>query len=191
MLTLCFAATSGRRYTLAELRLAQDLAHRAALVVENAGLFRAFQEADRRKDEFLAILGHELRNPLAPIRNAMQFFRLKGLADPELHWAMEVVERQVQQLTRLVDDLLDVSRVSQGKIHLERELLDLKNVVARAVETSRPLIVARKHDLDVSLPERAVEVVGDWVGPGGVKPVEQHQVYGGGWKNYWPWEHLR
>ena len=86
-LTFCFAATSGRRYTVVELRLAQELAQRVALVVENAGLIRELQEADRRKDEFLAMLAHELRNPLAPIRNAIQVIRLKGPADPELQWA--------------------------------------------------------------------------------------------------------
>ncbi len=91
---------------------------------------RDIREADRRKDEFLAMLGHEMRNPLAPIRNAMQILRLKGAADPELQQVTEMVERQVQQLARLVDDLLDVSRVGHGKINLSMRPVDLKAVVA-------------------------------------------------------------
>ena len=93
--TFCYAASSGRHYTAADLQLAEDLARRAAMVVENAGLYRALQQADRRKDEFLAVLGHELRSPLAPIRSVMQIFRAKGPADPELQWATGVVEHQV------------------------------------------------------------------------------------------------
>ncbi len=159
--TFCYAATSGRRYTVDDFRLAEDLAHRAAMVVENAGLYRALQEADRHKDEFLAVLGHELRGPLAPIRSAIQLLRARVPADPELQWSTGVVEHQVEQMTRLVDDLLDVSRISQGKIHLQRELVDLADVAARAVESSRPLIDARKQHLEVSLPARAAEVEGD------------------------------
>ena len=161
--TFCYAAASGRRYTVAELHLAEDLAHRAAMVVDNAGLYRKLQEADRRKDEFLAVLGHELRSPLAPIHSAIQILRARVPADPELQWTTAVVEHQVEQITRLVDDLLDVSRISQGKIQLQRELVDLADVVARAVESSRPLIDARKHRLDVSLPVQAAEVEGDLV----------------------------
>jgi signal transduction histidine kinase len=133
-----------------------------AEMIERRRAEEALKEADHRKDEFLAMLAHELRNPLAPIRNAMEIFRLKGaLADPELQWAREVVERQVQQLTRLVDDLLDISRISRGKINLLIEPTDLAAVVARAVEISRPLIDARKHDLKSSLPGQAVWVAGD------------------------------
>jgi signal transduction histidine kinase/ActR/RegA family two-component response regulator len=159
--TFCYAESSGRRYTAGDLHLAEDLAHRAAMVVENAGLYRALQESDRRKDEFLAVLGHELRSPLAPIHSAIQVLRARVPADPELQWTTAVLEHQVEQITRLVDDLLDVSRIGQGKIHLRRELVDLADVVARAVESSRPLIEARKQHLEVSLPERAVEVEGD------------------------------
>ena len=99
------------------------------------------------------------RSPPSAVRCSSSAPRVP--ADPELQWATEVVEHQVQQMTRLVDDLLDVSRISQGKIHLRRELVDLADVVARAVESSRPLIDARKHHLEVSLPEQAAEVEGD------------------------------
>ncbi|HZU34709.1 MAG TPA: ATP-binding protein, partial [Gemmataceae bacterium] len=121
----------------------------------------ALRQADRRKDEFLAILAHELRNPLAPLRNAIDFLRRKGTADPAVHWAHDVVERQVQHLTRLVDDLLDVSRFNRGKINLQMEPVALAAVVAHAVEISRPLIDARKHALEISLPEAALHVEGD------------------------------
>jgi CheY-like chemotaxis protein len=121
----------------------------------------ALKEADCRKDEFLAMLAHELRNPLAPLRNAVQVMQLKGTDDPEVQWARDVIERQVRQLTRRVDVLLDVARISRGKINLRMEPVDLAAVVACAVEISRPLIDARKHDLKVSLPEQAVRVAGD------------------------------
>ncbi len=109
------------------------------------------KEADRRKDEFLAMLAHELRNPLAPIRNAVQVLRLLGPASPKQNWAQDVMDRQVQQLTRLVDDLLDVSRITRGKVKLQKEAVDLATVVGRAVETSRPLIESRRHQCVVNL----------------------------------------
>lgn len=122
---------------------------------------RDLQEADLRKDQFLAMLGHEMRNPLAPIRNAMQILRSKGANDPEIQEMTEMVERQIQQLTRLVDDLVDVSRVGECGISLRIRTVDLKSVVAHAVESSRPLIESRKHVLTLSLPAYAVEVEGD------------------------------
>lgn len=121
------------------------------------------QEADRRKDEFLAMLAHELRNPLAPIQNALEVFKLRGPADATLRWAREVVDRQVGHLTRLVDDLLDVSRVTRGKVVLKKELCDLAAVLARAVETSRPLIEARAQALTVTLPTEPLMIDGDIV----------------------------
>ena len=107
------------------------------------------------------MLGHEMRNPLAPIRNAMQILRLKGADDPEIQEMAEMVERQIQQLTRLVDDLVDVSRVGECGISLRIRTVDLKSVVAQAVESSRPLIESRRHVLTLSLPAYAVEVEGD------------------------------
>jgi signal transduction histidine kinase/ActR/RegA family two-component response regulator len=113
------------------------------------------------KDEFFATLAHELRSPLAPIRNAMQIFRLKSAADSELREVTLMVERQVQHLARLVDDLRDVSRMGHGKFNLQLKPVDLRPVVDMAIEISRPLIDARKHVLKVSLPRQAVEVEGD------------------------------
>ncbi len=121
----------------------------------------ALQEADRRKDEFLAILAHELRNPLAPIRTAVQLLRRRELAEAQSMRAREVIERQVQHLVCLIDDLLDVSRITRGMITLQRERVLLDAVVARAVETARPLIDARRHELTLDLPEELLSVEGD------------------------------
>jgi PAS domain S-box-containing protein len=121
----------------------------------------SLREADRRKDEFLAMLSHELRNPLAPILNAVGVLKQPGLSDERLEWARGMIERQVESLTRLVDDLLEVSRITQGKIAFKMEHLDLTAVIARALETSRPLIEARKHKLTVNLPPRPVRLNGD------------------------------
>jgi signal transduction histidine kinase/ActR/RegA family two-component response regulator len=114
------------------------------------------KEADRRKNEFLAMLAHELRNPLAPIRNTLQIIKLKTPPDPDLQQAQQVIERQVQQMTRMVDDLLDVARITQAKIKLEPEPVELGTVVARAVEGCRPLVDARRHQLHVTLPTEPV-----------------------------------
>jgi len=147
---------SGRVYGAADLAAAEALAHRAASAIENTSLLRALQEADRRKNEFLAILAHELRNPLAPIRNAAQILKTKGPPIPELQWAREVIDRQVHQLTRLVDDLLDVSRITKGKIELRKERLALSALVSSAVEASRPLIKKWGHELTISIPAEPV-----------------------------------
>jgi signal transduction histidine kinase len=108
------------------------------IACENARLLSALKESDRRKDEFLATLAHELRNPLAPIGNAVQIYRAKGVSVPELQWATEVIDRQIHQMTRLLDDLL--SRITQGKIELRKERVELAEVVNSAVEVGRPLI---------------------------------------------------
>jgi signal transduction histidine kinase len=121
----------------------------------------ALKEADRHKDEFLAMLAHELRNPLAPIQNATHLLRHEPLQDGQLQWAREVIERQLAQLKRLVDDLLDVSRITRGKINLQTQRVELAPLVARAVETVQPLIDERGHELTVGLPDRPLVVLGD------------------------------
>jgi len=113
---------------------------------------RVLEQADRQKDEFLAMLAHELRNPLAPIPHAIQVLEEFSPADVDLKWARDVIDRQVQNLTRMVDDLLDVSRISRGKINLQKERVRLAHVVADAVEIARPLIESRKHKLTVTIP---------------------------------------
>jgi signal transduction histidine kinase/ActR/RegA family two-component response regulator len=115
-------------------------------------LTRSLREQDARKDEFLAMLSHELRNPLAPIRSATDVMRLVAPDHEKLTWARQVVERQLAQMTRLVDDLLDVSRLTQGKIRIQREAVDLGRITARAIETVRPRLEARRHELRVDFP---------------------------------------
>ncbi|MFO0929312.1 MAG: PAS domain S-box protein [Gemmataceae bacterium] len=121
----------------------------------------ALLEADRRKDEFLATLAHELRNPLAPIRNAVQLLRMKGPPDPEMQWARDVIERQVGQMARLLDDLLDVSRITRNKLELRKERVTLADAVQNAVETSRPLMERKRHQLTVHLPADALVLDAD------------------------------
>jgi signal transduction histidine kinase/DNA-binding response OmpR family regulator len=135
-----------------ENRLIELYARQAAGFIENARLYREIREADRRKSEFLAMLGHELRNPLAPILNALHLMRLREPDRAGVEQAREVAERQVRHLARLVDDLLDVSRINSGKIELRKSRVDLREAVNRAVAAVRPLIEERRHELSVSLP---------------------------------------
>ena len=123
----------------------------------------ALREADRRKDEFLAMLAHELRNPLAPILHAVHVLRQLEPASPREAWCQEVIERQTVHLSRLVDDLLDISRITQGKVTLRREPVDLAAMVMRAVETVRPFLEDRRHELVLDLPAEPVVLAGDLV----------------------------
>jgi PAS domain S-box-containing protein len=123
----------------------------------------ALQDSDRRKDEFLAVLGHELRGPLAPLRSGLEVLKRAGSDAAVAEPTLAMMERQMANLVRLVDDLLDVSRINRGKVTLRKEPLDLRVVVDRAVETVRPLIDARHHALEVELPPDAVPVNGDSV----------------------------
>ncbi len=159
---LSFAtAESGRRYGPADLRLAVDLANRASIAIENAQLYSELREASRRKDEFLAMLAHELRNPLAPIRNALQIMKMPSATPAVVEQAREMTERQVHTMVRLVDDLLDVSRIMRGKIELRKEAIDLATVVARAVETAQPILDSQGQQLLVSLPAEPVRLEAD------------------------------
>jgi PAS domain S-box-containing protein len=123
----------------------------------------ALREADRRKDEFLAVLAHELRNPLAPIRNSLHILRLTGRLDGQTQQVTDIMERQVNHMVRLVDDLLEISRITRGMIELRKEQLDIGGIIRGAVETSRPLIEAGRHELELELPEEALMVEGDSV----------------------------
>jgi signal transduction histidine kinase len=129
-------------------------------VAERARAEGALHEADRNKDEFLAMLAHELRNPLAPIRNALQLMRMKT-SESQQQWAQEVIHRQLAYLTRLVDDLLDVSRITRGRITLAREPLDVATLINRAVETIEPLLQEREHKLTLQIPPDPLRVDGD------------------------------
>jgi two-component system CheB/CheR fusion protein len=121
----------------------------------------ALLEADRRKDEFLAVLAHELRNPLAPIRYAVAMARREGRDETERAQAQAIIERQVKHMSRLLDDLLDVSRITRGKLLLRRSAVDLASVVAAAQEAARPLMEERRHTLVVRLPQEPVRLVSD------------------------------
>jgi signal transduction histidine kinase/CheY-like chemotaxis protein len=153
----------------------QVLAAQAVISLENALLHeasrreiaqrrqaeQALSEADRRKDEFLAMLAHELRNPLAPIRSASEVLALKLAAQPAVQGTIGIIRRQVTQLTRLVDDLLDVSRVTQGRIQLDRRPIALADVVASAVEAVEPLVAAKKQRLALAASAEPLFVDGD------------------------------
>ncbi len=153
----------------------EELASRAAIAFENAQLYNTLQaeiaerfaaqtelqEANRRKDQFLAMLSHELRNPLAPIRNALELIRRIAPPDPKFEWAGDVMDRQLLHLTRLVEELLDVARISQGKIVLNKETVDLKVVIAQSIEIAQPFIDAGRHTLSVKMPDQPVWLHGD------------------------------
>jgi len=130
-------------------------------ITERRAVERRLHENDRRKDEFLAMLAHELRNPLAPIRNAAYTLTLLGQPDERLRWVSGVIERQVGLITRLVDDLLDVSRITSGKITLQRERVPVAAVIAQAVETARPAAESRHENLAVEVAADAGVVDGD------------------------------
>jgi signal transduction histidine kinase len=144
-----------------ERRVAERTAELQASAADLRDREEALREADRSKDEFLAVLAHEIRNPLAPIRTAVHLLRLKELSEEQRVKARDVIERQVEHLVRLIDDLLDVARITRGAITLQRERVDVAEVIARAVETIRPLIDARQHELVVEVPERPLMVDAD------------------------------
>jgi signal transduction histidine kinase/CheY-like chemotaxis protein len=162
-------AKSGRRYTADDQALAEDLARRAAVAIENATLLRALQDSDRAKDVFLATLAHELRNPLAPVWNGLSIIKRAPADATRVQQVADMIERQVGQLARLVDDLLDVSRITTGKIELKKEPADLAGILRSAVETSRPHIDAARHQLLLRLPDGPAPLYAD--------PVRLAQVF--------------
>jgi len=153
-------ATPGRRYGEKDLQTAADLARRATVAIENANLNRALKDADRRKDEFLATLAHELRNPLAPIRTGLEFLQM---APPEsaAKKVRSMMERQLGHMVRLIDDLLDVSRITRGTIELKKQRITLQAAVEAALEASRPFIEGGKHVLTISIANEPIWVQGD------------------------------
>lgn len=154
---------AGKRFGDAEIALASDIAARVAMALDNCLLFKKIQEADQRKNEFLATLSHELRNPLAPMRTALHAMHLSGLWPAEARALGEMLERQIEHMSRLVDDLLDVARITKGKIQLRREKVDLGAKIMRVLETCRPPIEDAGLQLCVSLPGEVVWVEGDRV----------------------------
>ena len=151
------------------------LTSRAATAFENARLYRILQreilerqaaqeelqQSNQRKDEFLAMMSHELRNPLAPIHTAIEVIRRVAAPHPRVTWALDIADRQLRQMTRLIEELLDVARISQGKISLKRETMDLNAVIGQGVETVQPFIDGRRQVLRVAIPEEPAWLLGD------------------------------
>jgi PAS domain S-box-containing protein len=158
--------TSGRRFSAEDLALAEEVAVRAALEIERVRLYQEMRRAradaeaaSRAKDVFLAMLGHELRNPLAPILTALQLMRLRD--DGTSLKERSVIERQVNHLVRLVDDLLDVSRITRGKIELAKQPIEIAEVIAKAIEMSSTLLEQQRHQLSVAVSPTGLRVDGD------------------------------
>ncbi len=143
------------------LGIVSDVTDRRGMEEELRRRAEGLAAADRRKDEFLAMLAHELRNPLAPILNCLELIRHETATNPHLGELLGIAEHQVRHMSRLLDDLLDVSRFTQGKIQLRKEDLDVSTIVAHAVETATPLVEAKGHQLTVTLPRVPVRLHGD------------------------------
>ena len=147
----------------ANAELAQANRTLQAEVAERERAQGQLEAADRRKDDFLAMLSHELRNPLAAIQGSIELMHKKPIEDPQVQWARDVIARQNRHLTRLIDDLLDVSRITRGKLTLQREAVELRDVAQLAVETVRPLFDARRHELAIHVHDGPLHVEGDAV----------------------------
>jgi PAS domain S-box-containing protein len=154
------SAESRRRYGEDDLAVAEDLAHRAGVAIENVQLYQQVCDADRRKDEFLAMLAHELRNPLAPIRSGLE---LLALHDDGQQETVQLMQEQVGHLVRLVDDLLDVSRIVRGKVVLRQQTVALHEAVKRSAEAAAPTVRERKQELTVDLSDEPLCVHADRV----------------------------
>jgi PAS domain S-box-containing protein len=154
-------AESGRTYGPKDLKLAEDLAHRAAIALDNAKLYQAAEQSNQAKSVFLATLSHELRNPLAAIENGLALVRLTVDDRERVEKIVTMVGRQTAQLTRLVDDLMDASRIATGKISLKNEWLSLAEIVDDAVDAVRSEIEAKNHELSIRVPKHPIRVLGD------------------------------
>ena len=151
-------------------RLVHDVANQPSRILgvsvdltRRKRLEEALLESDRRKDEFLATLAHELRNPLAPVRYALKVLNMKEPLTPELRWAVDIIERQTQHMARLVDDLLDVNRITRNTLELRKETVDLASVISAAVEVSRPYIESSRQQLLLNIPSNPIYVDADSV----------------------------
>ena len=158
------------RFQQRDTRLMEGLAAQAAIAIDNARMYEAAQaqlairerteaslrDSDRRKDEFLATLAHELRKPLAPIRQAVNISQNPGATQAQKDWSHEIITRQVQHMSLLLDDLLDISRITRGTLDLRRQRTQLARVIESAIETARPAIDAKRHSLGVHLPQSPV-----------------------------------
>jgi CheY-like chemotaxis protein/two-component sensor histidine kinase len=154
---------SARHLAGHDLSLADNLAGRAASALDNCLLYEEIQNADRRKNEFLATLSHELRNPLAPLRSALHMLRTQPLESQRVTPLLQTMDRQVAQMTRLVEDLLDISRITRGAIELRRETLDVSTEIRNALESCHGPLESGGHELVLDLPSAPLHVVADRV----------------------------
>jgi CheY-like chemotaxis protein len=154
---------SARRLAGADLSLAESIAGRVAGALDNCLLYEEIQRTDRRKNEFLATLSHELRNPLAPLRNALHVLRSRTVDPDKARSLLETMDRQIAQMTRLVEDLLDISRISRGAIELRRETFDLRAEVRHALESCHAPLELAGHKVVVNLPDEPLNIVADRV----------------------------
>ncbi len=159
--TIAFASAERRRLREGDLQMLQMLCDQIAVTLDRERLLSAAQEANRQKDQFLAMLAHELRNPLAPICNASALLLRQSGDDPKQRAPLSMIARQSRQLTRLVDDLLDVSRIAQGRVELRHETLELGGVLDQALEAVQSLVQEKRHDLRISRPGEPLYVQGD------------------------------
>lgn len=158
---VCCLLGSRRQFEPADLALIENLASRAATALDNAQLFQTIREGERRKDEFLAMLGHELRNPLAAITNAGELTRLLEPDEPSFEEALEIIRQQASLMKRLVDDLLDVSRITSGRVQLQKSLVNAAEIVKRVAESNDVLFSSRGHKLQLNLPSDDVYLDAD------------------------------
>jgi signal transduction histidine kinase len=150
-----------RRFEPADIALIENLASRAATAIDNAQLYQTIREGERRKDEFLAMLGHELRNPLAAIANAGELTKLLEPNEPTFHESLAIIRQQASLMKRLVDDLLDVSRITSGRVQLQKSIVNAGESVLRVAESNGPLFTSRGHKLHLSVPPSPVFVKAD------------------------------
>jgi signal transduction histidine kinase len=158
---VCCLAGATRRFEPADTALIENLASRAATALDNAQLFQTIRDGERRKDEFLAMLGHELRNPLAAIANAGELTRLIEPEDPCFDESLEIIRQQASLMKRLVDDLLDVSRISSGRVQLQKCVVSAGEVVSRVAEAHNLLFCSREHTLHLNIPDEEIFLEAD------------------------------
>jgi PAS domain S-box-containing protein len=154
--TLCIGRRERDEFEVDELEFMRTVSRYMTVAYERLRLVRQLRDADRKKDDFIALLAHELRNPLAPLRNGLHVMRLSPPDSPAVARARAIMERQLSHMVRLIDDLLDVSRISLNKLQLRRARVALSDIVVSAVETARPIIDSAEHQLEVSLPQEPI-----------------------------------
>ncbi len=158
---VCCLMGAKRRFEADDIALIENLASRAATALDNAQLYQTIRDGERRKDEFLAMLGHELRNPLAAITNAGELTKLIEPSDPAFDESLEIIRQQASLMKRLVDDLLDVSRITSGRVQLQKSLVSAGDVLTRVAEANYLLFSSRHHSLHLSIPDDEILLEAD------------------------------